>query len=58
MANVLFAIVAVIIFGFSNAVNLPLNPIIITANYDQNYSFSLNSTIEYVFVYSEQGVSI
>lgn len=42
----------------SKADTTPLTPIIIPANYSYPYTYSLNKSIEYVFLYSENAVSI
>ncbi|XP_014207455.1 SID1 transmembrane family member 2-like [Copidosoma floridanum] len=59
LAAAAFLIVTIFssLFEYSSADHLPLTPIIVTANYSTNYTFSMNSTIEYVFLYSESGVS-
>jgi hypothetical protein len=59
ISTIAFAFIIIALnFRFSNADTLLLKPIIIAANYSHPYRFSLNSTVEYVFIYGERGVSI
>ena len=53
----LAAFVVIIVLCSSKADDVPLTPVIIKANYSFNYAFALNSSAEYVFLYSESGVS-
>ena len=51
-------LILAIIFAAKYTFAVSLTPIVVTANYSHPYVFSLNTSLEYVFLYSDSGVSI
>ncbi|XP_014230770.1 SID1 transmembrane family member 1-like [Trichogramma pretiosum] len=51
------SLVIFFLFLFTSTNSLSLTPVVITANYSHQYEFSLNSTVEYVFLYSNTGIN-
>ncbi|XP_031783168.1 SID1 transmembrane family member 2 [Nasonia vitripennis] len=59
LLKIAFAVFIVILtVGSSKTETTPLTPIIIPANYSYPYTYSLNKSIEYVFLYSENTANV